>query len=503
MAGHGELLLRGSLLRTFLLIVNIIVAFFLMPFVIHAVGDRWYGMWTLVGTLMGYYGYLDLGLSVSVQRFIARAIGKGDEAEVNRLFTTGLVLFIGLAIVVLAASGIVALVAPRFFSDPEELRVFRIVVLILGVNTAVMFAAAPANGLFTGHLRYDVPTTVQLAMLVVRTALIVFFIRAGYSIVALALITFLTDTGGNLARVWLARRMFRRVRVSRAFYAPASMRELFSYGGKTFVNQLAELLRFQIDHVVIAAFINLSAVTVFNIASQLVFYFRSLLQALVGVLVPLFARYQAEGDQSTMARAYLFTTKLAALVAMMGGGAMVIFGKPFIEVWMGPDYSSAYPPLAVLAVATTLFVAVQPAVTVIYGVGAVGTLAKVSLAEAVSNLILSVILVRELGILGVALGTAIPLVFFSVFLTVFGNRLVGTTIRIWLRSVGPVLGVTLVAQLCTGYIAHRLAPAGYFDMILLFLALYPAQALLVLWLAFSPEEQKLIRGTTVRALGFG
>jgi O-antigen/teichoic acid export membrane protein len=503
MAGHGELLLRGSLLRTFLLIANIIVAFFLMPFVIHSVGDRWYGMWTLVGTLMGYYGYLDLGLSVSVQRFIARAIGKNDEAEVSRLFTTGLVLFVGLAIVVLVVSGIVALVAPRFFSNAEELNVFRIVVLILGVNTAVMFAAAPANGLFSGHLRYDVPTTVQLAMLVVRTALIVFFIRAGYSIVALALITFLTDTGGNLARVWLARRMFRHVRVSRAYYAPARLRELFSYGGKTFVNQLAELLRFQIDHVVIAAFINLSAVTVFNIASQLVFYFRALLQALVGVLVPLFARYQAEGDRSTMARAYLFTTKLAALVAMLGGGAMVIFGKPFIEVWMGPDYASAYPSLAFLAVATTLFVAAQPAVTVIYGVGAVGTLAKVSLVEASSNLILSVFLVRELGILGVALGTAIPLVFFSTFLILFGNRLAGTTVRIWLRSVGPVLGVTLVTQICTGYIVHRLAPAGYVDMIMLFLALYPAQALLALWLAFSPEEQKLIRGTTVRALGFG
>lgn len=503
MAGHGELLLRGSLLRTLFLFAQIIVAFFLMPFVIHAVGDRWYGMWTLVGTLMGYYGYLDLGLSVSVQRFIARAIGKDDEAEVNRLLTTGLVLFLALGLVVLLATVVVAVLAPRFLADPEEIRIFRIVVLILGLNAAVSFATAPVNGLLTGHLRYDVSTAVQLAKLVIRTALIVYFIRAGYTIVALAVITFVADTGGNFARVWLARRMFRGARVSRALYTPARLRELFSYGGKTFVNQLAELLRFQIDHLVIAAFINLSAVTVFNIASQLVFYFRGLLQALVGVLVPLFARYQAEGDKSSTIWAYLFTTKLSALVAVLGGGAMIIFGDPFIRVWMGPDYASAYPPLAVLAVATTLFVTLQPAVSLIYGVGEVGPLAKVSLVEAVSNLVLSLLLVKPLGLLGVALGTSIPLVFYSIFLMVFGNRIVGATTGTWMRAVGPVLGIGVLTQAATGYVVHWFGPDGYLDMILLFLALYPAQALLVLWLTFSADEQRMIRGTTSRALGFG
>jgi O-antigen/teichoic acid export membrane protein len=296
--------------------------------------------------------------------------------------------------------------------------------------------------------------------------------------------------------------MFPGVRVSRSLYAPAHLRELFSYGGKTFVNQLAELLRFQIDHLVIAAFINLSAVTIFNIAGQLVYYFRSLLQALVGVLVPLFARYQAEGDRASATWAYLFTTKLSALVAVFGGGAIIIFGEPFIGVWMGPDYVSAYPPLAVLAVATTFFVTMQPAVTLIYGTGEVGPLAKVSLAEATGNLVLSLLLVKPLGLLGVALGTAIPLVFFSGFLMVFGNRLVGTTNGTWLRSIGPVLVAGVLAQLIAAFVVRWFRPDSYFEMIMLFLALYPALALLVVWLGFSRDEQTLIRGTTFRALGF-
>lgn len=490
------------MLRTLTLVAQIIIAFFLMPFVIHAVGDRWYGMWTLVGTLMGYYGYLDFGLSVSVQRFIARAIGMDDKDEVNRLLTTAFALFLLLGAIALLATVVIAMAAPLFLADPGETRIFRIVVLILGINTAVSFATAPVNGLLTGHLRYDVSTAVQLAKLVVRTALIVYFIKAGYSIVALAVITFVVDAGGNLARVWITRRMFPEAQISRACYAPSRLREMFSFGGKTFVNQIAELLRFQVDHVVIAGFIGLSSVTTFNIAGQLVSYFRSLLQALVSVLVPLFARYHAEGDKSAAAHAYRLTTKLSGLMAVFGGGAIIVFGQPFIHVWMGPDYVSAYPPLVVLAVAMTLFVIMEPALTLIYGFGEVGILAKVSLAEAIANLLLSLLLVRPYGLVGVALGTAIPLFFFSLFLMRLGNRLVGVTTGSWIRSVGPILGLGILAQVISGYVVHWFAPDGYVDMVLLFVALYPAQAMAVAWLTFSQDEWRLVRGTTTRALGF-
>jgi O-antigen/teichoic acid export membrane protein len=388
MSRHGTLLLRGSLLRTLLLVANIAVGYFVMPLVVHAVGDRWYGMWTHVGTLIGYYGHFDFGLSIAVQRFLSRAIGQGDETEVNRLLTTALALFIGLAIVALLFSTIAVLVVPQFLADATEVRVFRIVVMILGLNVAVSSRRAGQRPV-TGHMRFDVATPPQLFILIVRTALIVWFMRADYSTVALAVITFSVGLTENLAKVWYARRLFPESHVARALYTPGRLRELFAYGGKTFINQLAELLRFHASHAVIAAFISLSAVTMFNIAGTLAYDFRSLILALVGVLVPMYARQQAQGDRAGLATSHLFTTKLASVVAVLGGGAMFIFGDAFIRLWMGPEYADAYPPLAVLAVATAAFMTQQQAIAMIYGLGRVGTLAKASIAESLANLALS------------------------------------------------------------------------------------------------------------------
>lgn len=497
------LVLRGSVLRSLLLLANIGVAFYIMPFLIHSLGNRWYGMWTLVATFMGYYGYLDFGLSVSIQRFLAGAIGRRDDEEVSRLFTTSLWLFLALGAIAFLITVVLAAFGPVFFKDPVEISTFRSVILVLGINVAFTFAMTPVNGLMTGHLRFDVASTIQLGKLAFRTALVVYFISAGYSIVALSVITLFADVGANLLKVIYVRRIFPAVSVARRFYAKQRLPELFGYGAKTFVNQIADLLRFQLDSLVIATFINLSAVTIFNIAGQLVFYFRDLIVALMGLLAPVFARYQAADDHAASQKAYYFTSKLAAIVGILIGGAVIVFGRQFIRLWMGDDYIAAYELTVILIVPTILYVSQTPAVGLIYGYGAVGPLAKVSIIEAVANLVLSVILVRHYGLIGVALGTAIPLTFFSVFLLVLASRLAAGTILRYLRYVGPVFLLGGLLQVASWFVVQHVDIAGYLDMMLLFLAIYPAQLVIISLLLFSSHELRLIKETSLRALGVG
>lgn len=56
-------ILRGSVLSVVSMALMTLLGFFLMPFVVHRLGDRVYGYWALVGTVLGYYDILDLGIS--------------------------------------------------------------------------------------------------------------------------------------------------------------------------------------------------------------------------------------------------------------------------------------------------------------------------------------------------------------------------------------------------------------------------------------------------------
>src|SRR5215472_14291131 len=104
----AKLLASGSALRAANLAGQIVVAFFLTPFVIHRLGDRMYGLWVLVGTFIGYYGLLDLGLGNAITRYVARALGKGDREECGTVFSTALQLYICLGVVVVALSAVFA-----------------------------------------------------------------------------------------------------------------------------------------------------------------------------------------------------------------------------------------------------------------------------------------------------------------------------------------------------------------------------------------------------------
>src|SRR6266404_935706 len=58
------------------LVITFVVAFFLTPFVIHRLGQLSYGIWTLVVSMVSYFGLFDLGLRSAVTRFVA-----GDSAR--------------------------------------------------------------------------------------------------------------------------------------------------------------------------------------------------------------------------------------------------------------------------------------------------------------------------------------------------------------------------------------------------------------------------------------
>ena len=85
---YSSVIVRGSLFRAISFLATVLISFYMMPQIVKALGDRWYGMWTLVGTIIGYYGLLDFGLSSAVQTYIARALGKNDHQEIEILIST-------------------------------------------------------------------------------------------------------------------------------------------------------------------------------------------------------------------------------------------------------------------------------------------------------------------------------------------------------------------------------------------------------------------------------
>jgi len=123
-----------------------------------------------------------------------------------------------------------------------------------------------------------------------------------------------------------------------------------------------------------------------------------------------------------------------------------------IEAWVGPQYvARSYPVLLVLLYPMTLMLAQSASGRTLWGMAKHRTWALVVLAEGISNLILSIVLVRPYGIMGDAAGTAIPLICSTIlFLPHHLCKLLGIRLGTYLRRafVLPLaLCIPLIAAL--------------------------------------------------------
>jgi len=406
---RGKNLIRGSAVKSLSFVVSIIISFFLMPFLISSLGDRTYGIWTLVGTFLGYYGLLDIGLSSAVGRFISRAVGRNDADDVRRTISTSFYLFLGLGTFATLVTVLLTCSIGAFMKPTENLSLFRLLLLLLGVNFAFDFPVRAFNAVFSSNLREDVSMGITTVKTILCTLAIVYVIRRGYGIVGLAVVSVVFSVVDSLTRIFLSYKIDSRTTVSVKYFDKTKIRPLFNYSFFAFLGRIANILRFRLDQFVITAYVGLSAVTHYFVATRLVEYLITFISQMIGVVTPLFSQDEGRNDFEGIRRKFMFVSKLSEYVSIYFCGITLLYGKYFIERWMGPGYFDSTKVLWIFIIPISLQLIQSPVIPLLDGISKLQYYVYPNLVEGIINLILSLWLGKKYGMYGVALGTAIPM----------------------------------------------------------------------------------------------
>lgn len=485
------------MIRTANFILQLVVAFFMMPIIVHSLGDRMYGFWALIGTFLGYYGIFDLGLSSAVQRYVSRALGQNDVKDINDVVNTSFFLFMIAGGIVLIISFFAAIFCFYFIRNPEEVSLFRKVIVILGISMAVGFPMRVFDGILSSHLRYDLVAYASMIRLTVASVFIYYFLKNGYGILAIALVSFFANLLEHALTFSFSKRTFTQLQIRFAFYEKDTAKLLFGYSGKTFIAQLADILRFRVDAFVIAGFLNLSMVAYYSIGARLVELFGQLVMSIMGIMSPVFSQYEGRGDYDAIRKMFTDATKISVIISVFVGMSIIYYGKVFIQRWMGLDFGSSYYVAVILCVPYIIALMQNPSTGLLYGISKHHYYAVTNGCEGMLNLLLSLILVKYYGIYGVALGTAIAMIIFKLFVQpIVVCRAINLSIYdFYLKTLFYTAIKTLAPLLLYFYIIKDFLRADYTSIILTGII----QALLFIPIAFffilGKKERQLIKST--------
>jgi O-antigen/teichoic acid export membrane protein len=182
-------------------------------------------------------------------------------------------------------------------------------------------------------------------------------------------------------------------------------KSVFGYGILTTVMILGGKICYQCDVLVIGAMLTTTAVTAYAIPLIIIDQLRAIMESAHLVL---FSRLSKVSREQWEAKAFPLLDRWGrySLILLLSIGVhLAVFGGDFISLWIGTLDPESFTVLRILLLALLVNAPLMGYNAALLARSRPGLLASVVIIEAIVNLSLSLILIQDYGIIGVALGT--------------------------------------------------------------------------------------------------
>lgn len=437
----------NALTNCAVMLLGIGVTFFLTPALLSHLGERRYGMWTLVTSLVGYCSLLQFGLTSSVFYYVPLFRGKGQLDKVNAVISGAMLFYLLVGIAVLALSAVLADDIAQFFDGGAELAaLMRIVAVAFAVELPANIVNAAIKG-FEGFVFVNIVTCITLLL---RGGLLLGCVWAGLGLVPMGWMLVVVSCVSVLGQ-WVA---FRRKCVGAEFGLRfvrwAEFRLLLIFGGVVLIANTANALAVESPKQIVGKVISLEALGVFSIPVLMIGYYRQVIFTMTRVLTPRFSYYSGQGLHAEIKALFLRSSRYIGIIASGIALLFLVAGPSFLIIWTHrPQMEVAIPSLLILIIGNLVLLAHRVSSDLLLGLGRQGLLAFFEMLEAAFIVPLVFILSKHNGIIGAALGIAIPFIIVRGFFQVpYVCKIIGVpileyyrrcTLGPWLTAGGPAL----------------------------------------------------------------
>jgi len=392
--------------------VAILVSIISIPLTVSYLGTERYGVWVTLSTLLAWLTLADLGLGNGLLNAVAEAYGHDRADLAQRYVATTFWILVAVA----AGLGLVAVLLWSWLDWAA----------LFNVSSAQARAeVGPAVALAIALTLISLPLSVMTRVLAAyQEGAIANYWAAIGNVASLAGILLVSRSEGGLPGLvlgfsgaqtlvavvsvwWLFTRHKPWLWPHLAAFDGQHWRRLFQTGVEFFLLQVAALVLFQTDNLVIAHFLGSEHVTSYSIVYRLFNYLIVLQAFFLGPLWPAYAEAMARGDwpwiRQTFHRTLVYGTGVATLVTLV----LSLLAEPVIRIWTRGIVTPQ--PILVWLIATWTWLALWGNLFAFLenGIGRIRIQVILGLLMAVVNLVLSVLWVQQFEVIGVIAATVV------------------------------------------------------------------------------------------------
>ena len=386
-----------------------LVAIALPVILTHHLSVKVYGAWVLVLQLGAYVGYLNLGIQTALSKYVAEYQTRRDDAGCASSVSAGLRLMIGAGVLGIILTCVLVVMIPQLFSGitPDLLREVRISVLLVGCSLSVGLCTSVFSAIFLGLQRYHIPMVIAVGSRLAYGVAVCAAVLLHRGLITMAVAAAAANILTSLAEVIAWRRYAGFIHVSLWSVDPAMLRKVAGYCAVLAVWSGCMLLIVGLD-VTIVGHYAFNEVAFYSIAGSPTNLILMLIGALTGPLLPATSAISITSSPRRMGDILLMSTRYSVIVLLTTGLPVMVGGFMLLRLWVGPYYAvKTVLFLHVLLLANIVRNYLAPYATMVVATSRQHVATIAALSEGFVNVLLSILLARHLGAIGVALGTLI------------------------------------------------------------------------------------------------
>jgi len=388
-----------------------------VPITVRYLGAEQYGLWITISMTIAMLVYLDIGIASTLTNLISESYAKDDPVAASHYFATAFWMTAGVATALglagwalwphLDFAWLLHIQNPALV--PEVSRAVRAAGLLFLCGLPAGLAAKALAGYQELHIANLFSAAGNILALCAIVLVVVLHGSLAMLVAAYAgAIVF--GSIACLAWVCLFRKPWLKPLPARVRWH--LVRRVFSSGGQFFLIQLAGLVVFNSDNLVISHFRNPAEVTPYNVTWRLVTYANTLQILSSQALWPVYSEAWARGQMDWIRATYARMRRMTAATLLIACAVLIPFGRAIIRIWAGRVAVPGMPLLLLMCVWMAIFAITTNQATLMGATSRVRRQAVSSILAAIVNLALSIYWVRTMGPFGALLGTVVSYIFF-------------------------------------------------------------------------------------------
>src|SRR5262245_13009588 len=378
----------------------------------------------------------DMGYGMAQVRSVAKYRAQRDAVALNEIASTIFCVFSVVGAFAFALALLISLNLDKLFRiTSAQAHSGQIVLLCISAYVALGFPASVFGAIVNGFQRTYLNGIVGLVTALVVAIVNVLVLLMGYGLVELVAATSAIRIVSYIAYALNAYRVFPQLSIRLKYFKLQRLLEVSGVSIFFLIIDIANKLNYSTDAIVVGAFLGTTAVAIWAVAQRLIEVVQRITDQLNAALFPVVVDSSTVSQQDRLQTILIQGTRLSLGMVVPVATVLGLTARPLVMVWVGPKFAASVNVIYILSIVVALRVGNATSAVILKGSDCHKFLAFSNLGMAVGNIVLSILLAPMYGLIGVAIGTLIPMVV-TATLVVFpaACRRVGLSVPVVLRN---------------------------------------------------------------------